>query len=754
MKHFRNFFLVFLFFLPSAFATDIDDTSVLDAVSEKNTQTLEHDYTLSTFQSCDDMGEVLEKYMKTYWKYNKNQRYPIYNLGIADSVSEDSALEKNTSQASWIWGEAGNYYETNTQVKWVDESDIIKTDGKFIYYFNQTQKAVYIIDVQSNKVVKKIHIPKNFWGSVMYVEWNRLVILASGYIESDQLREGYFIEKSTQTLTIVYDITDKHNPELLKLYSSDGNMTESRKIGNYVYVLSNNYLNFPFWNYKQEDDIDIQVESFLPQKIDITRTDIQKDQNLILKEKTFPYNVQKWSIADCNAIEYSLPDEESLKENRFNPGYNIISILDINDTSIPVKTKVIAGNNSNVYMSLDNLYLTEWIYEPTNFSCPADAICAVPFFRWGMQNTLIHKLSVDGMNVSYQTTGLVPGSPLNQYSMDQSGESFRIITSQRAEGEVSTGLYVLDAGLKPISTLENLAPWETFQSSRFMGDKLFLVTFEQIDPLFAIDLSNESHPEILWELKIPWFSTYLHPYDQTHLIGIGYDTQENKWWGIQTAGIKIDLYKINYNKRCGDTGLTQEENKKCESWDYKGIIVEQLYTETLWGKWSYSEALNNPRMFVWDDTRHTLLLPATIEDRDDNYRSNDFFNGLFSIHIDTQTGIRLEWKTTHIDTDALEQERQQACSKYSTTQEEEPQCKELLDGTLYCWAREPKTTIPNYCFADTPVGAYIADNSWKYQENFIQRWVYIGDNVYAVSDSMMTQNEFGSLSLIDSVDMD
>lgn len=121
--------------------------------------------------------------------------------------------------------------------------------------------------------------------------------------------------------------------------------------------------------------------------------------------------------------------------------------------------------------------------------------------------------------MSYQDTALIPGSPLTQYSMDEYQGNFRIITSQWSPKR-STSLFVLDAGLKKLSSLENLAPDETFQSSRFIGDKLFLVTFEQIDPLFAIDLKDVKAPKVLGELKIPGFSTYLHPYDANHLIGL------------------------------------------------------------------------------------------------------------------------------------------------------------------------------------------------------------------------------------------
>ncbi len=86
-----------------------------------------------------------------------------------------------------------------------------------------------------------------------------------------------------------------------------------------------------------------------------------------------------------------------------------------------------------------------------------------------------------------------------------------------------------------------------------MGDKLYLVTFEQVDPFFVIDVANDRSPTILGELKIPGYSTYLHPYDDSHIIGIGYDTRESQWGGQQNAGIKIDLYEINYDKKCGDS---------------------------------------------------------------------------------------------------------------------------------------------------------------------------------------------------------
>ncbi|MDA9129476.1 beta-propeller domain-containing protein, partial [Candidatus Gracilibacteria bacterium] len=638
-------------------------------------------------------------------------------------------------------GGGQDFSETNIQVGGVDESDIVKTDGKYLYYFNETENAVFVAETSSagffteteTKIIKKINIPESFYNVELYVSDNRLTVVAGGYSNTDYSARGYYINRNAKTYTIVFDTSDIQDPELIKFYSSDGDFTKSRRIGDYVYVLSQNYFNYPYWDIQDIDDIEVDAELMLPKKLDISKTSVGTQQNLTIEGKTLGYNATRGDIADCSDISYSFPDEETIKNSGFNPGYNIISAVNIIDTTKSVTTKVIAGSNSEIYMSQDNLYMTEGIYEPNNFRCPINAICAMPFFWGGTQNTLIHKLNIDKDSVSYQDTGLVPGAPLNQYSMDEFEGKFRIITSQW-QPERSTGLYILDENLEKISDLTNLAPGETFQSSRFMGDKLFLVTFEQIDPLFAIDLSDTDAPTVLGELKIPGFSTYLHPYDENHLLGLGYDTTINQWGGTQTSGVKLDLYKINYDKKCGDSGLTDVQNKKCVNGDYKGIIVEQLFTKTLGGKGSYSEALNNPRMFVWNKNRNTLLLPATLYERDDDYRTTDYYDGLFALTVDLDDGIELTGQATHIDLSGVEEERTAECSEY-TGNTTEPVCREMLNGEVRCESSERNEYVPNYCYKDSDVWQYIGDNSWKYRNMQMKRALYIGDQVYGISDS-------------------
>lgn len=742
----RQFTLLFASVILSPvfiFAADIDDTSIIDELEKNTTEKMEANYSLESFDSCNAFEDVIEGYMKTYWE-NSYKNYQYRNFwGPVMMETESMAMDDVTaspSEKSSVWSDEISL--TNTQVLWVDEADIVKTDGDYHYYFNQTEQAVFIVEATGSnlELVKKIKLPSSFYGVELYIDTNRLTIIASSYSQTDYSAKGYFIDRNTKTYSIVFDTESKKNPELIKLYSSDGNYSSSRKIGDYLYVLSTNYFNYPYYNISSVDDIEVDAEKFLPQKLDISKTDNASEQNLTINEKSLPYKARSWNIVDCNSISYSFPSEETIKNGGFNPGYNIISVINMRDASLDVTTKVIAGSNSEIYMSLDNLYMTEGIWSANNYDCPPNAMCAMPFFWWGTQNTLVHKLNIDDQNISYHDSALIPGAPLNQYSMDEYNWNFRIITSTWAP-ERSTWLYVLDNNLEMVSSLTELAPGETFQSSRFIWDKLFLVTFEQIDPLFAIDLSDVTKPTVLGELKIPWFSTYLHPYDDNHLIGLWYDTQVNQWGGTQTAGVKVDLYKINYDKKCGDSWLTAVQEEKCESWDYKWIIVEQLYTETLGWKWSYSDALNNPRMFVWNKNRNTLLLPATLYEKDDSWNTLDYYNWLFAVEIDKDSGIQVQNKITHIDIWGIEEEIELECSKYSISWE--PSCRELRNWELYCEEEvDYSSNIPNYCFKDASIWSYVWDKSWDYNTQSMKRALYVWDTVYAISDTQISSHDW------------
>jgi hypothetical protein len=276
-----------------------------------------------------------------------------------------------------------------------------------VYYFNSKDRYVYIVTAGKLEIIKKIKLPKTFNSPVLYIAKNRLVILSTGYSNTDYSKRGYWVDRATKSYTIVFDTTDITSPKLTKLYIADGDVRKSRKIGDYLYIISNNRFDIPYYTFKTEEDISIDIENIIPKRIDITKTSKTSEKNLKIKGKTLPYKVTAGDVANCSDIEYALPDAETLEQFDFSPSYNIISILNINDVSEEVKTKVIAGDSSEIYMSLDNLYLTSNIYQTNQFSCPPGAYCILPWFPRG-QNTLVHKVNIDGNDLSYQDSTIVP----------------------------------------------------------------------------------------------------------------------------------------------------------------------------------------------------------------------------------------------------------------------------------------------------------------------------------------------------------
>lgn len=732
---------VFLMTTLTSFAV-VEDTQVVDQINKTKAKELSFDFKLKTFSSCNNLESIMWKYIKDYYKNHKNIPYPVLydkmDMVWATTTSSPWIMEKSVSnEIAWN----SDFSKTNTQVSWVDESDLVKTDWKYIYYFNSKDHYVYIVLAYPKdklEIVKKIKLPDNFTNPILYLWNNRLIILSSWYSNIDYSKYNYWINRNSKTYSIIYDTTDILNPKLLKLQIIDWDYIESRKIWKYLYVISNNNFNIPYYNFKNEDDVKILYNNIIPKKIEISKTSNSSLQNLTIKWVKFPYKVDSWNIAKCSEIEYILPDEETLKKYDFNPSYNIINIIDTEDTNINSKTKVIAWSNSNVYMSLENLYLTSNLYQSYDFYCPMNARCFMPYYRmW--ENTVIHKMSIKSDNLIYTKSNIIPWNPLNQYSMDEKDTYFRIIT-QKYSPNKQTDLYILDKDLNLAWKLEWLWKTEDFKSSRFIEDKLFLTTFKQIDPLFAIDIKDQKNPKIIWELKIPWYSTYLHPYDTNHLIWIWYNTKENQWWWTINDWIKIDLYEFDYNKKCSDSNLSKEEKVGCDNWTYKWIIVKQLHSLVLGQNWSYSEALDNPRMFMWNAEKKILIIPANIYKNNwvDYYNYTDFFNWLFAINIDKTNWIKENYKLTHIKTSWLEEARIKECSAY-TKVSKEPKCYKIIWGWEYC---EPiwSTYVPKYCYENSTIWEYLASQSYNFINSFIKRWLWIGDSVYSISDDKIWVN--------------
>ena len=243
------------------------------------------------------------------------------------------------------------------------------------------------------------------------------------------------------------------------------------------------------------------------------------------------------------------------------------------------------GMGQQIYANENNMYVTNTKYkmeETTNREISSVTI--------SNPTTQIYKFKMSNTNVEFKEFAEVEGSIINQFSMDETGGYFRIATTTLLKNNTtSNNLYVLDARLNKVGEITGIAKGERIYAVRFIGDKAYMVTYEQTDPLFVIDLSKASEPKILGELKIPGFSNYLHPYDENHLIGIGQDTEVLTNGNTRTSGLKISLFDVS------DTSSPKEVSN---------LVIK--------GNSVYTQALYNHKALLFIREKGLLIFPITI----------------------------------------------------------------------------------------------------------------------------------------------
>ena len=426
-----------------------------------------------------------------------------------DAESADAASTNTVGAAASSATES--FASTNKQVDAVDEADIIKTDGKYIYYIADTDRnQIVIFSAKDGKTetVSKIR-PKDAesYFSEMFILDDKLIAIgnrteykrwetdgegddsADGYEEEDGLYINYS-EHGQYSFVYTYDISDRAEPELIDTYEQSGYYSSSRMIGSCVYLISN-YGRYYFYGIKSRE--------FVPCA---TGED----------GKT-----EKLPIEDICGIDGTSPTS-----------YSVIGAVNVQTGKVAKKTKAILGVNNQIYCNEKNLYLTGTIYKDDT------------------EYTRIVKYSVNGTNIELKATGKAKGSVNDQFSMDEKDGNLRIaLTDYRwGEGKDRNYLYVLDKKLDIIGQTEGFAKNEHIEAVRFMGDTAYVITFEQTDPLFIIDLKNPKEPKITGEVKIDGFSSQLIPVDENTMLGIGFCTSDEEW-GIVRDGLKLALFDVS-----------------------------------------------------------------------------------------------------------------------------------------------------------------------------------------------------------------
>ncbi|MFH1310779.1 MAG: beta-propeller domain-containing protein [Nanoarchaeota archaeon] len=512
--------------------------------------------------------------------------------GVAPAM-ETSKSADTSSQSN----EANDYSSTNIQVQGVDEADIIKNDGKYIYAVSENK--LIILDAypaEDMEILSEINF-NNEGIRGIFINENKLIAFSNNYgsilYESEVrcMAIGCVIpQQESKTNIYIYNIEDRKNPELENSISVSGNYHDSRMIGDYVYIINNQY--------------------------------IYKDGVLPVIETN-----KATKVIEADEIYYT-----PIKDYSFQ--YTIILAVNIETGEVSEKT-LLTGMTQNIFVSKENIYTTfikypQW-YHPMKEVEQESLI----------EKTIINKFLIDEDKIEYLSTGEVDGHILNQFSMDEYEGNFRIATTI---GEVwdsriksTNNVYILDEELNLIGKLEGLAPGESIYSVRFMGEKGYVVTFKKIDPLFVIDLSNPENPEVLGKLKIPGYSDYLHPYDENHIIGIGKDTVEaedelNEQRDLDFAwyqGVKIAIFDVS------DVENPIEMHK---------IVIGDRGTDSL--------TLQDHKAFLFDREKELLVIPITLaeiqsEPTSDHQYGEFTFQGAYVYNVNLKDGFELNGRITH-----------------------------------------------------------------------------------------------------------
>lgn len=556
--------------------TEKEDVNIPNVVNTKQIAK-EKNSTLPRFKSMQELRDVLKE--TDYYRYSTNKEgivlttSTIKSEAATDSMNSAAAIEEKESALV-------DYSTTNVQVENVDEADIVKTDGEFIYYI--TNGEILVVKAENLELVAKItnkedlNPDKNFSPNEIFVSGNTLVALGNEFtyetsktqtntnIEEAELEDAlisydYARIKSNRTAkAIIYDITNKENPVIKREINLDGYYSNSRMIGEYVYFISTKGA------YYRDGLLDNDI---LP---------IYKDTAVSNETKRIAYS---------DIAYFEGTDSQS---------FTLVAGFNINNNE-EIFLETFFGASDTIYASEKNMYLSQ-----------------VSYNDYKVEKSTIYKFNLDNGAVILECKGEVKGNLNNQFAMDEYEGNLRIATTDYSGEKTVNQVYILDENLKEIGKVENMAPDEKIYSVRFIGKIGYVVTFKQIDPLFVLDLSDPRNPVIKGELKIPGYSSYLHPYDENHIIGIGYNTETNKYGGTTNTSIKMSMFDVS-----------DLENPT------------EIFNVNIGNRYSYSEIINNHKALFYNKNKNLIGFPVTIR----NYSANNDTDNFIVFKIDLEKGF-------------------------------------------------------------------------------------------------------------------
>lgn len=624
--------------------------------------------------------ENLKKILEEAFEENE------YSLNIKermkDGVAFDKAVNATTSAIAAEASSAktmesagaGDYSTTNVQVEGVDEADIVKTDGKFIYQVNGNRIVIAEAYPEDKLSIKEIiDLEREEMRPLeLYLDDKYLVVIGSSgnsipvFRKYDntlaaERRPSY---RDGTVKLMVYNIEDKNKIEKLREIELEGRYLSSRKIESKLYLVANKHIDY--YRIMKQNDI-----NYTPSYRDTVVMD-------------------GFINIDYNEIAY-FPD-------CLEPNYMIVAGLNLDAPKEGVNVATYLGSSESIYASEYNLYTAVTkrniaVRKKVNPVIYDSAVSIKISEEIPEKETVVYRFAMDDGKVNYTGKGVVPGYILNQFSMDENKGYFRIATTKgdmwrTDENTSKNNLYILDEDLNIYGKLEDIAPGERIYSVRFMGDRAYMVTFKKVDPLFVIDLKDAKDPRILGALKIPGYSDYLHPYDENHIIGFGKDTVEviHK----DSLGNPIDSTAYYLGIKMAVFDVSDVNNPK------------EKFKEVIGDRGTDSELLRDHKALLFSREKNLLAFPIRVAEviGEQMYHNNGIpvsgsfaFQGAYVYNLDLKDGFRLKGKISHISSDEY-----------------------LKSG-----------------------------QNWYGSEKNINRILYIEDNLYTLSNSMIKVNDINSM---------
>lgn len=584
------------------------------AFAFSGTQLHEDRTEIKKFASADELNEYIES-------ADDGGTYDFFGAEVQTLTEPQLARESAVQQSAGASAGASDYSATNIQVEGVDEADIVKNDGKYVYTVSgENVVIVNAFPPDGMEIASLINLSDRS-PSQIYVNGDRLVVF------------GNYYNKTQITYINIYDISDRTDPVLEESVELNGSYSDSRMTGNYVYTI----ITTPV--YRTGGGIDVPI--FSPQQIgfpdiyyfDTPDISYQFTNILAINVKDGSVGNKAFLTGRSSSLFVSKDNIYLVYQKRFDAGTLFDRVLD--EIILPAAPEDVADSiseirNSDMEDQRKSREISRVLGEWMENMGPDEAERLQKAFEEKYESiqkeiakeadkSIVHRISVDNGNIEYKTKGEVPGHPLNQFSMDEHDGYFRIATTTSFSGASLNHMYVLDMNMNIVGKLEDLAEGERIFSARFMGDRAYLVTFVRVDPLFVIDLSDPRNPKVLGELKIPGVSDYLHPYDENHIIGIGRSADDSEG-RVRFKGIKLSLFDVS------DVNDPKEVGK------YE-----------IGDRGTNSEALNDHKAFLFSKEKNLLVIPVLLADEPYRYS----WQGAYVFSLTPEDGFALRGRVTH-----------------------------------------------------------------------------------------------------------